>query len=655
MFSGGVTFRFNITVDTVDSFKEKKGCTYSIYWKRGSHKGESKFAVPSNGMIFLKYNIPMSSKMKKSSKTSGEFGKKDINFTLREHSAKKVTELGTGSCNLSHHVNEKKEVIAKENIKLLQKLASVGVVRLTIKSVPPGMKFKDEIEAEKSLVPSAPKKQTEFVFDELEPKKNESESETESSAGESTDSEKEKDDDDDDEDEDEDESEEEPNQVKMLKKQLEDKNREIEDLLMQLHVVKQEHHEDEHSTKTVSKKFKKEKEILEEIVRDLRSKLHDVADSAQKVVVLTKELKMMQEREKQRYVLDSAILLCVPKTTDQVPESVSILHKSLKYWHYEQDPTYPTNVVRSIEQVVNVSTLTDNVTLATFWIVISYHLLSLLKKEDPETFKVLDKVIDRYTCKLLEKPRKVAPNPIDMTLEEDRALLPEEFVPELGRVLSVAYYFIIRSAVEKIDVETITQAVFDPNDENAKAKSSAEGGRHMREILKTLELFEKLLVRHKVEPRVIQHFFTALAKYIDAVVFNQLIKDAKRAKRAVQMKMALNILEQWFERPSIGIESMFKLTRQSADVCTIGLDALLSPDMHEMVCPDLTEEQIRHLLSLLDGRTLNAKSLSVDPVITLVGPQRHNLFDLDVEMGTDMPTDIRDRCIQAYDLEFLNE
>jgi hypothetical protein len=163
--------------------------------------------------------------------------------------------------------------------------------------------------------------------------------------------------------------------------------------------------------------------------------------------------------------------------------------------------------------------------------------------------------------------------------------------------------------------------------------------------------------RHKVEPRVMKHFFSSVGQYIDAVVFNQLIKDAPKAKRAVQMKIALNILEQWFERPKLGLESVFKLTRQSADVCTIGLEALLSPDMHEAVCPQLTDEQIRHLLILLEGRSFsNVKSLCVDPVVTLTqGESRHILFDLEIELGTDIPTEIRDRCIEKYDLDFLNE
>src|SRR5690606_36098845 len=134
-------------------------------------------------------------------------------------------------------------------------------------------------------------------------------------------------------------------------------------------------------------------------------------------------------------------------------------------------------------------------------------------------------------------------------------------------------------------------------------------------ILSLLERYFKALNEDaRLEKRIVVHYFEHIAMFIDAYIFNNVMKNPQaNASRALQIKMSVSFLANWFEDNGVKAvsderkreeegshmqEVLFPLSRQLADACVIGQQSLLTDNStRQMVCPSMSDVQIAHLLS----------------------------------------------------------
>ncbi len=70
----------------------------------------------------------------------------------------------------------------------------------------------------------------------------------------------------------------------------------------------------------------------------------------------------------------------------------------------------------------------------------------------------------------------------------------------------------------------------------------------------------------------------------------------------IQLKMNISFLEAWFFESKLtmgeNITALFSYSRQMADVCVLSQESLATDKvMRDMVCPDLTTQQITYILA----------------------------------------------------------
>jgi len=179
------------------------------------------------------------------------------------------------------------------------------------------------------------------------------------------------------------------------------------------------------------------------------------------------------------------------------------------------------------------------------------------------------------------------------------------FIATICDLLVKAYYNLLDSMFERLD-SCIDKAIFDVQGDMNAGVLSPDGGVQMQHLLLSLNHVKDTLTKRNLDARIINHAFDCVSQYIDAYVFNTLIKNAKvNTSKALQIKMSMSVLEGWFEQNDIkvasSIDSMhkfFRFSRQSADVCVIAQKELLTDEsMRSIVCPSLSVSQIGYLLS----------------------------------------------------------
>jgi hypothetical protein len=379
---------------------------------------------------------------------------------------------------------------------------------------------------------------------------------------------------------------------------------------------------------------------------------------------LKEQLDQIQYEETERFVVENAVLFADPTlfiAGSGVPEPVSVLFKALSgEWATEKNPSFAANVLRAMEYVVDRHA--DNLTTEAFWINCGYRLLNLLKKsgygEEVETALEHVKaecVFDPFSTQKKRRGPVEPPKLIGKNDKKEHVKDSAEFMKRLGKVTSTAYFNILDGLFKKLE-PLISNAVFDPQDENAKAKS-AEGGATMRELLRLLESYEKQLATQKVDAKIQAHLFTTVSCYIDAFVFNELLRNTNNTSRFLQIKMGINIIENWYEQHAHQIT--FKFARQSADVCAIAHDSLIKDaEMKKAVCPDLTTEQVAYLLANLEGSkshsNADVRTLLAAPNVTLVDENDNSLLDFEAD-GNEKAKQakIPERYTKRQGLEFL--
>lgn len=174
----------------------------------------------------------------------------------------------------------------------------------------------------------------------------------------------------------------------------------------------------------------------------------------------------------------------------------------------------------------------------------------------------------------------------------------KQFIAELTQIMVDGYFNLLQGLFKKFD-NYIERAIFDTKNENVNAGYyyimfyhlysilSPDGGAEMQFLLKLLSNTKDHLNNVGLDPRLINNAFENIAMYIDAYIFNMFIKNASvNAGRALQVKMSVSFLENWFEdnaikfvqdlSPDANAHTFFPCSRQSADVCVIAQKSLLT-------------------------------------------------------------------------------
>ncbi|KAL0488181.1 unconventional myosin [Acrasis kona] len=460
-------------------------------------------------------------------------------------------------------------------------------------------------------------------------------------------------------------------------RELQDQN---EQLTKQLNELKKKNKKSEKAME----KNQQEHDALLNRVEELQDELTQVKKNSSasppptdtnKVNQLMDQLDHIQQLETHRYLIEHAILFADPTlyvSNSSVPEPTPVLYKALSSSSTHR--SIPHHIVQAIEYMIERHS--DHLPTESFWINCNTRLLSCLKQAHgnyiSNAFQSnLKNVLDLMHAnnKRSRQSNAQIPSIITATVHDDRQgdddgqVDIQQVLNELVKITMNAYYHLLDSIVKKLD-PLIIVSILDHQDENTRAKS-AEGGAHMREMLRVLDSFEKQLSANKLDARLQDFLFRTIALYIDATVFNELLRDTNNTSRYLQIKMGVQIVENWYEQHARLSE--FKYSRQSADVCAIAQDVLLKDsDMKSAVCPDLSKDQIAYLLANLKdefskSRTTNVQApntdvrlLFVSPMVKLCDDKDHPLLDFDAE-GNDKikSAKISEKYTKRQGLEFL--
>jgi hypothetical protein len=338
------------------------------------------------------------------------------------------------------------------------------------------------------------------------------------------------------------------------------------------------------------------------------------AKKAQEKVLMSELPQLVQQQEKvtvehsdelqglDRHIIEQAILYADTSKLEHTPESVIVLHKALKQWTPEQYPSFATNIINSINLVAKIATTIDDIRTIMYWFRCSY-LLAALSNDDIPISRIIRDF--RFTPVTENNERQydiddVFVNSLDM------------FATELARICCRTYQRILESSMTKIE-PIVMDAVFKRETLN------------MTELFTTLDLYVQLLKSHS--SCVSRHFLTSIATWIDACIFNRMIFGAM--VNATRVKEAVSSIECWFDKRGFEKNEILKYSRQCTNALTIGREQFQhDEEMHGLVCPDLSVEQVRHLLDIGMPGYVDQDMLMMNPIINLsgaIGP----LFELE--------------------------
>jgi len=356
--------------------------------------------------------------------------------------------------------------------------------------------------------------------------------------------------------------------------------------------------------------LKTEKTGLEKRLFDREKEITNASQQVRKMTVMSAESSQsIEARDMERWVIDQVILFAQPtyvtmsgtdKKDQKIPLAAKMLFLSLRNWI---STSFSKNVVSALKYSIQ-KHCTDRIMLA-YWINTLIRLLSLLSKEYKQQTLVSKSLLESKNSstilsmdndKYCNDKYYIAPPAMTATSSSSILLL----IPELASLLDLSYMCMLKTLMIKLDA-VVHNSMFDAYD----LGDAYDGEAAMDKI--TLELdtvLDELQHEFHVDQRIVLHFFACVGRLLDVMIFNNCIAYHKKLtmNEGIQLKMNISFLEAWFFESKLtmgeNITALFSYSRQIADVCVLSQDSLATDKvMREMVCPDLTTQQISYILA----------------------------------------------------------
>jgi CRP-like cAMP-binding protein len=353
--------------------------------------------------------------------------------------------------------------------------------------------------------------------------------------------------------------------------------------------------------------------------------------------------------ETERFLIDNAILYAdTSSISSRTPESVMVIYKALVHYDIKQNSAFASGVVNSLNLVTKIASTIDDTRTMVFWCKGSFLMAILLRQHCSNSILMnMTRVTREYQISPITDKRRDR-SQIRFESEENVFVTTmDALVTEICRVCCKSYLWLLESAISKLDT-LLNDAIFSAHDDNIQPDDT---NIQMQQLLSMLDEYISLMKDSSIGSCVVRHFLTAISQYIDATIFNRLLHES--TTKAAKAKSSISKIEVWFEkRGGFDKGELFKFSRQCSTALTIGKENLRGDEeMQDLVCPDLSADQVRHLLDI--GIPMDTRQLTVNPVISISGAL-NPLFELDSDR-VDKRAKISDKYLLKAGLEFLNK